>query len=211
MSLKKHLIPEDNPSDEPNQSPLYCDYPDPSPYQSNDLPLEDLTPDYAADNVTNYDSNSVSPSAPTNTATTTTAAASADVKPSDSKSSSFDPLSCCFFKIFKHWYLTVGFVIITFFTIYMTLTFFIPYSRYCTSKHTKTVIDIPVYVPLLHWFLWLSAVLLGVSFLVLGITHLIHEITYVTIIIFASVLFAAMWITNGAVGIRSSTKPPAIR
>ena len=143
--------------------------------------------DYEADNVS--------------TASTSTRRASF----SDS-SDSFTILSCGFLSKFKkntsknYYTRIIGFLLFVFFLIYEIAVIIGPYNEYQKIKESgEDVLEIPAYIPGMHWFFTVMACLLslGLCFFV----ELDEHFSSTVIILVLSITGGVMWIAYGFIGI----------
>ena len=161
----------------------YSDVQYPPQPQMAAMPLQDLTPDYAADN----------PQPSINE--------QKEIKENinDSSSESSEKLNFSFIRktlhYFAKWYRIVGLVVTIFFFFYMICLFSVYFQEYNNAKDdsSNSVVSIPASVPALHWVLCIVALTLGI-FLILT-----NSVLHWAFALVACVLFAVFWITNSVV------------
>ncbi|KAH0795174.1 hypothetical protein GPJ56_000850 [Histomonas meleagridis] len=158
----------------------------PPTQQQISMPLEDITPDYAAD------------SAPTYVPEQYSGVETRDNE-NDNSGSSHSTGFCSIFgraiEYFSKWYRIVGLIVTLFFFFYMVCLFSIYCDEYNAAKNERngTVVPIPASVPALHWVLCIVAVTLGV-FLILA-----NSVLHWAFSVVACVLFGIFWIVNSVV------------
>ncbi|KAH0789753.1 hypothetical protein GPJ56_006255 [Histomonas meleagridis] len=141
------------------------------------MPLNDITPDYAADSVASqqvYD----------------------DHYHHDDDSS--DSSRAC--KRFSKWYRVAGLIIVIFFLVYMISLFAIYYQEYNETKSSSstTLVSVPVSVPVCHFILCAVAVIFGI-FLIFT-----NKPLHRTFAMVAGLLFLIFWVVNSVVASQTS-------